>query len=71
MFFLVLFMYSYFVLISISLLFFDIIGVCVLEYFIYIWSVGDFIEELIVCFVSLCICIIEVWFFIVIFIVKR
>lgn len=45
-------MYSDFVLISIGDLFYDIIKVYVFEYFMYVWVVGDFIEELIVCFVS-------------------
>lgn len=45
-------MYSDFVLTSIGDPFYDTIKAHVFEYSMYVWAVGDFVEELIACFVS-------------------
>lgn len=53
MFFTMLIMYSAFVLTSISTKYYVQDIARVFEYYVYFWGAGDFIEELISCFVSL------------------
>ena len=53
MFFTVLFMYSAFVLTSVHTNYYDQGIGKIFEYYVYIWAFGDFIEELISCFVSI------------------
>lgn len=48
-------MYSDFVLTSIGTPFYYTIKADVFKYSMYVWAAGDFIEELIACFVSICI----------------
>lgn len=52
MFFTMLVMYSAFVLTSISTIYYVQDIARVFEYYVYFWGAGDFIEELISCFVS-------------------
>lgn len=51
LFFLMLVMYSAIVLTSVSTDYFNLPTAQVFEYYLYIWGAGDFIEELISCFV--------------------
>lgn len=53
LFFTMLFMYSAFVLTSISTKYYVQDIARVFEYYVYFWGAGDFIEELISCFVSI------------------
>lgn len=53
MFFTMLVMYSAFVLTSISTKYYVLDIARVFEYYVYFWGAGDFIEELISCFVIL------------------
>lgn len=51
LFFSMLVVYSAIVLTSVSTEYFDLPTAQVFEYYLYIWGAGDFIEELISCFV--------------------